>query len=112
MVLVHAGASGVGSAAIQLVRLFGAVPVVTAGSPEKLKMAEGLGAATGFNYKEGGFAQRVHDFTAGEIRKITNTTFHMYISPKCVSRSVVAENVRKVPLNNLFLGISQVKERM
>lgn len=66
VVLVHAGASGVGSAAIQLVRLFGAVPVVTAGSPEKLKMAEGLGAATGFNYKEGGFAQRVHDFTAGK----------------------------------------------
>ncbi|XP_034530278.1 quinone oxidoreductase PIG3 [Notolabrus celidotus] len=66
VVLVHAGASGVGTAAVQLVRLLGAVPVVTAGSPEKLKIAEELGAAAGFNYKEGGFAQRVQDFTGGK----------------------------------------------
>uniref|UniRef100_A0A3B5B3S0 Tumor protein p53 inducible protein 3 n=1 Tax=Stegastes partitus TaxID=144197 RepID=A0A3B5B3S0_9TELE len=66
VVLVHAGGSGVGTAAVQLVRLFGAVPVVTAGSPEKLKMAEKLGAAAGFNYKEGSFAKGVHDFTGGK----------------------------------------------
>lgn len=67
MVLVHAGASGVGTAAVQLVRLLGAVPVVTAGGPEKLKMALSLGAAAGFNYKEESFAQGVHDFTGGEF---------------------------------------------
>ncbi|XP_010742228.3 quinone oxidoreductase PIG3 [Larimichthys crocea] len=66
VVLAHAGASGVGTAAVQLVRLFGAVPVVTAGSPEKLKMAESLGAAAGFNYKEESFAKGVHDFTGGK----------------------------------------------
>lgn len=66
VVLVHAGASGVGTAAVQLVRLFGAVPIVTAGSPEKLKMAENLGAAAGFNYKEESFAQGVQDFTGGK----------------------------------------------
>lgn len=65
VVLAHAGASGVGTAAIQLVRLFGAVPVVTAGSLEKLKMAEELGAAAGFNYKEENFAKGVQDFTGG-----------------------------------------------
>lgn len=65
--LAHAGASGVGTAAVQLVRLFGAVPIVTAGSPEKLKMAEKLGAAVGFNYKAESFAQGVHDFTGGEL---------------------------------------------
>lgn len=62
---MHAGASGVGTAAVQLARLLGAVPVVTAGSPEKLKMAEKLGAAAGFNYKEENFAERVNDFTEG-----------------------------------------------
>lgn len=67
VVLVHAGASGVGTAAVQLVRLFGAVPIVTAGSPEKLKMAEDLGTAAGFNYREGNFAQGVQDFTGGEL---------------------------------------------
>lgn len=67
VVLTHAGASGVGTAAVQLVRLFSAVPIVTAGSPQKLKMAEELGAATGFNYKEENFAQGVHNFTGGEL---------------------------------------------
>ncbi|XP_029900541.1 quinone oxidoreductase PIG3 isoform X2 [Myripristis murdjan] len=65
VVLVHAGASGVGTAAVQLARLLGAIPVVTAGSAEKLKMAEKLGAAAGFNYKEENFAERVNDFTEG-----------------------------------------------
>ncbi|XP_017276991.1 quinone oxidoreductase PIG3 isoform X2 [Kryptolebias marmoratus] len=65
VVLVHAAASGVGTAAVQLVRLLGAVPVVTAGSREKLRVAEKLGAAAGFNYKEENFVQGVHDFTGG-----------------------------------------------
>ena len=72
--LVHAGASGVGTAAVQLVRLFGAVPIVTAGSPEKLKMAEDLGAAAGFNYREGNFAQGVQDFTGGELKLVEETS--------------------------------------
>lgn len=71
VVLVHAGGSGVGTAAVQLVRLFRGVPVVTAGSPEKLKLAEKLGAVVGFNYKEESFAQGVHDFTGGEFWKST-----------------------------------------
>uniref|UniRef100_A0A3P8STA4 Tumor protein p53 inducible protein 3 n=1 Tax=Amphiprion percula TaxID=161767 RepID=A0A3P8STA4_AMPPE len=66
VVLVHAGGSGVGTAAVQLVRLFGAVPVVTAGSEEKLKMAEKLGAAAGFNYREESFAKGVQDLTGGK----------------------------------------------
>ncbi|XP_068577957.1 quinone oxidoreductase PIG3 isoform X2 [Cebidichthys violaceus] len=40
--------------------------LVFIGSPEKLKMAESLGAAVGFNYKEESFAQGVHDFTGGK----------------------------------------------
>lgn len=44
-VLIHAGASGVGTAAIQLARMAGATPLVTAGSQEKLQIAEKLGAA-------------------------------------------------------------------
>uniref|UniRef100_A0A1A8DIB6 Tumor protein p53 inducible protein 3 n=1 Tax=Nothobranchius kadleci TaxID=1051664 RepID=A0A1A8DIB6_NOTKA len=66
VVLVHAAASGVGTAAIQLVRLLGAVPIVTAGNQEKLQMAEKLGASAGFNYKEEDFVQGVHDFTGGK----------------------------------------------
>lgn len=51
-VLIHAGASGVGLAAIQLARAFGAKDVyVTAGSEEKIQFCEELGATKGFNYK-------------------------------------------------------------
>ncbi|KAM4771982.1 quinone oxidoreductase PIG3 [Rhinophrynus dorsalis] len=64
-VLIHAGASGVGTAAIQLCLLAGAIPIVTAGSPEKLQTAAVLGAAAGFNYKEENFATKCLEFTKG-----------------------------------------------
>uniref|UniRef100_A0A8C0NN34 Tumor protein p53 inducible protein 3 n=2 Tax=Canis lupus familiaris TaxID=9615 RepID=A0A8C0NN34_CANLF len=62
-VLIHAGASGVGTAAIQLARMAGAIPLVTAGSQHKLQMAEKLGAAAGFNYKEEDFSEATLKFT-------------------------------------------------
>ncbi|KAM4693763.1 quinone oxidoreductase PIG3 isoform 2-T2 [Discoglossus pictus] len=62
-VLIHAGASGVGTAAIQLCLLAGARPLVTAGSYEKLKIAKKLGAAAGFNYKEEDFGTKCLEFT-------------------------------------------------
>ncbi|KFQ31212.1 Quinone oxidoreductase PIG3, partial [Mesitornis unicolor] len=64
-VLIHAGASGVGLAAIQLVRLAKAVPIVTAGTEEKLKAASTAGAAAGFNYKNEDFSEKVLEFTQG-----------------------------------------------
>uniref|UniRef100_A0A2K5UPG1 Tumor protein p53 inducible protein 3 n=1 Tax=Macaca fascicularis TaxID=9541 RepID=A0A2K5UPG1_MACFA len=64
-VLIHAGLSGVGTAAIQLTRMAGAIPLVTAGSQQKLQMAEKLGAAAGFNYKEEDFSEATLKFTKG-----------------------------------------------
>lgn len=51
-VLVHAGASGVGTAAVQLCKLFGADAFVTAGSAEKIDFCKSLGAMEGANYSE------------------------------------------------------------
>ena len=57
-VLIHAGASGVGLAAIQLARAFGARRVyVTAGSDEKIAFCKSLGADDGFNYKTGDWSE-------------------------------------------------------
>ena len=64
--LIHAGASGVGSAAIQLARLCGARVFTTAGSAEKLATARSLGAEFCINYKEDDFAQIVKEQTAGK----------------------------------------------
>lgn len=58
-VLIHAGASGVGLAAIQLARGFGAKKILaTAGSEEKVKFIESMGA-TGINYKASDWAEEV-----------------------------------------------------
>ncbi|XP_069831802.1 quinone oxidoreductase PIG3 isoform X2 [Dendropsophus ebraccatus] len=62
-VLIHAGASGVGTAAIQLCRLAEAVPMVTVGSSEKIDIAKKLGAAAGFNYKEEDFGKKCLEAT-------------------------------------------------
>ncbi|NXW71227.1 QORX oxidoreductase, partial [Hirundo rustica] len=64
-VLIHAGASGVGMAAIQLVRLAKAIPIVTAGTQEKLEATAKAGAAAGFNYKNEDFSEKVLEFTQG-----------------------------------------------
>ncbi len=65
-VLIHAGASGVGTAAIQLAREAGAVSLVTVGSPEKLARCLALGARAGWNYREGPFAPWVAAQTGGK----------------------------------------------
>ncbi|MBI2883635.1 MAG: zinc-binding dehydrogenase [Candidatus Methylomirabilis oxyfera] len=49
-VLVMGAGSGVGSAAIQIAKLFGARVIAAAGSDEKLDKAKGLGADDGINY--------------------------------------------------------------
>ena len=64
-VLVHAGASGVGTAAIQLVREAGGEPFVTASSP-KHDLCRRLGAEATIDYRSEDFAERVDDITGGE----------------------------------------------
>ncbi len=62
-VLIHAGASGVGTAAIQLVKARGAVAYVTAGSDDKLARCTELGADAAINYKTESFAERIAALT-------------------------------------------------
>lgn len=59
-VLIHAGGSGVGTAAIQLAKqLKQAKVITTAGSKEKLSFTESLGADVQINYKEQSFDEEV-----------------------------------------------------
>lgn len=57
--LIHAGASGVGSAAIQLARLKGARVAVTASSEQKLEFCRQLGAELLINYRQQNFAEQI-----------------------------------------------------
>ena len=63
--LVHAGAGGVGSAAIQLGKAAGATVIATAGSDEKVEVCRSLGADHAINYKTQDFAEEVKKLTGG-----------------------------------------------
>jgi NADPH2:quinone reductase len=63
--LVHAGAGGVGSAAIQLGKAAGATVIATAGSDEKVAVCRSLGADHAINYKTHDFAEEVKKLTGG-----------------------------------------------
>ena len=64
-VLIHAGASGVGTAAIQLAKLQQSHVLVTASSAEKLQTCLALGADVAINYKESDFVEKVKEATGG-----------------------------------------------
>ncbi|MGH9050015.1 MAG: NADPH:quinone oxidoreductase family protein [Acidimicrobiia bacterium] len=63
--LVHAGAGGVGSAAIQLGKAAGARVFATAGGPEKVEVCRKLGAELVVDYRAGDFVAAVKDATDG-----------------------------------------------
>jgi NADPH:quinone reductase len=64
-VLVHAGAGGVGMAAIQLAKQAGATVLSTASSDEKLERLKPLGLDHGINYASESFVDRVRELTDG-----------------------------------------------
>lgn len=62
-VLVHAGGSGIGSAAIQLAKAVGATVFTTVGSDDKAEKARALGADEVINYRKERFEGRVRKLT-------------------------------------------------
>jgi len=63
-ILIHGGASGIGTTAIQLARAFGARAFATAGTAEKCEACERLGAERAINYRESDFVAVVRQLTA------------------------------------------------
>jgi putative PIG3 family NAD(P)H quinone oxidoreductase len=65
-VLIHGGASGVGTAGIQLARAAGCRVFTTAGTAEKTACCTELGAELAINYKEEDFAERIQRYTSDQ----------------------------------------------
>jgi putative PIG3 family NAD(P)H quinone oxidoreductase len=63
--LVHGGAGGIGTFAIQLTKALGARVIATAGSPEKLALCRELGADVAIDYREQDFVEVVAEVTDG-----------------------------------------------
>jgi len=64
--LVHGGSSGIGTAAIQLAKAFGAKVITTAGSAEKCEACRKLGADLAINYKTEDFVAATKAATGGK----------------------------------------------
>jgi NADPH2:quinone reductase len=64
-VLVHGGTSGIGTTAIQLIAASGSGVYATAGSEEKCRACERLGAVRAVNYRTTDFVEAIKDLTGG-----------------------------------------------
>ena len=64
--LVHGGAGGVGTAAIQIGKALGAKVIATAGSSEKLQICRQCGAEFLINYRTENFVEKVKEITEGK----------------------------------------------
>lgn len=65
LLLIHGGASGIGTLAIQLAKSSGARVAVTAGSPDKLARCRALGAEVLIDYRQQDFVAEIRKATAG-----------------------------------------------
>lgn len=65
-VLVHGGAGGVGTAAIQIAKALGATVIATAGSEEKLAICRQCGADHVINYRDSDFVSEVKKLTGSK----------------------------------------------
>jgi NADPH2:quinone reductase len=96
-VLVHGGTSGIGTTAIQLAAAWGARVFATAGSDDKARACERLGAARGINYRTEDFVEVIRAATAGAGIDVTLDM---------VAGSYVARNLEIAALEGRVVTIS------
>ena len=65
--LVHGGASGIGTTAIQLAKAFGARVVTTVGSTEKAQVVKDLGADVVVNYRDEDFVEACRELGGADV---------------------------------------------
>ena len=78
--LAHGGSSGIGTTAIQLVKLFGARVIVTVGSAEKAAACRLLGADHVVNYHEQDFVAAVKDIARQGVDVVLDTVGGDYLN--------------------------------
>ena len=98
-VLIHGGTSGIGTTAIQLAAAWGARVFATAGSEDKARACERLGAARGINY-------RTEDFV--EVMRAATQGHGADVILDMVAGSYVARNLDIAALEGRIVMISQL----
>jgi putative PIG3 family NAD(P)H quinone oxidoreductase len=100
--LVHAGASGVGTAAIQLGKAMGCFVAVTVGSDEKAQACLTLGADVAVNYK-------TQDFVT-ELKAVRPQGFDLIIDP--VAGDYITKDIQLLALDGQIVVLSMLGGRM
>jgi NADPH2:quinone reductase len=98
-VLIHGGTSGIGTTAIQLAAAWGARVFATAGSDDKARACERLGAVRGINYRTQDFVEVMRAETGGNG---VDVTLDM------VAGSYVARNLEIAALEGRIVMISLI----
>jgi NADPH2:quinone reductase len=98
--LVHGGSSGIGTAAIQMAKALGSTVYVTAGSDEKCRFCEVLGAARAINYNTENFEQAIKYLTSGNG---VNVILDM------IGAEYAAANIRSLADDGRLVEISTMK---
>jgi putative PIG3 family NAD(P)H quinone oxidoreductase len=96
-VLIHGGTSGIGTTAIQLAAAWGARVFATAGSDDKARACERLGALRGINYRTEDFVEVMRTETGGKGVDVTLDI---------VAGSYVARNLEIAALEGRIVVIS------
>ena len=87
--LVHGGSSGIGSTAIQLAKALGARVFATAGSAEKCRFCEELGADAAIDYRNADFAEEIKRLTDGKgVAVILDMVGAAYLAKNIASLAV------------------------
>ncbi|KAL1839908.1 hypothetical protein VTK73DRAFT_3891 [Phialemonium thermophilum] len=111
-VLVHAAAGGVGLAAVQIAKAFGATVIATAGSQRKLDVAQSFGADHALDYRDASWPDRVKALTPGGrgVDVVYDPVGLVDKSTKCVAwngRVLVvgfaAGSIERVAMNKVLL---------
>ncbi len=84
-VLVHAAAGGVGLAAVQIAKAFGAKVIATAGTAQKLEVAKAFGADYGINYREENWPDQVKKITPKGVDIVYDPVGLIDKSMKCIA---------------------------
>lgn len=111
-VLVHAAAGGVGLAAVQIAKAFGATVIATAGTPRKLEVARQFGADFAIDYRDAEWPDKVKKLTPKRrgVDIVYDPVGMVDKSTKCIAwngRILVvgfaAGKIEKVAMNKVLL---------
>jgi NADPH2:quinone reductase len=95
--LVHGGSSGIGTTAIMTAKALGARVFATAGSPEKCRACEALGAEAAINYRTQDFVAAVQQATNGHGADVILDM---------VGGDYIARNIKLAALNGRIVNIA------